>query len=84
MPQLDDYLNEPRLTGKCMIDVKTFYLQVHLPSDLMCSGISPIFSSTGHNIELILQIELPLVASAFKMSGFTPAQVSLLLQLNVL
>jgi hypothetical protein len=49
--------------------------QVHLPSDLMCSGISPLFSSTGHNIELILQIELPLVASAFKMSGFTPAQV---------
>ena len=61
-----------------LIYLKCKYLtfQVHLPSDLMCSGISPLFSSTGHNIELILQIELPLVASAFKMSGFTPAQVS--------
>lgn len=61
-----------------LIDLRCKYLtfQVHLPSDLMCSGISPLFSSTGHNIELILQIELPLVASAFKMSGFTPAQVS--------
>lgn len=41
----------------------------------MISGISPMFSSTGHNIELLLQIELPLVASAFKMSGYTAAQV---------
>ncbi|XP_060080662.1 protein broad-minded-like [Ylistrum balloti] len=48
---------------------------VHLPSALMSSGISPLFSSTGHNIELILQIELPLVASAFRMSGYTPAQI---------
>lgn len=55
--------------------IPRLHCSVHLPSDLMCSGISPIFSSTGHNIELILQIELPLVASAFKMSGFTPAQI---------
>ena len=50
--------------------------QVNLPSMLSSSGIHPLFSSTGHNIEFILQIELPLVSSAFKMSGFTPAQVS--------
>ncbi|XP_061197318.1 protein broad-minded-like [Saccostrea echinata] len=55
--------------------IPRLHCSVHLPSDLMCSGISPLFSSTGHNIELILQIELPLVASAFKMSGFTPAQI---------
>ncbi|CAG2217906.1 unnamed protein product [Mytilus edulis] len=51
------------------------HCSVHLPSAVMISGISPMFSSTGHNIELLLQIELPLVASAFKMSGYTAAQI---------
>ncbi|KAL5021697.1 hypothetical protein ScPMuIL_000852 [Solemya velum] len=48
---------------------------VHLPEGMMLSGIHPLFSCTGHNIEFILQTELPLVASAFKMSGYTPAQL---------
>lgn len=48
---------------------------VHLPTAFLTSGIHPIFSSTAHNIELILQVELPLITSAFKMSGYTPAQV---------
>ncbi|KAL4234490.1 hypothetical protein ACF0H5_006135 [Mactra antiquata] len=52
------------------------HASVHLPPALSSSGIHPLFSSTGHNIEFILQIELPLVSSAFKMSGFTPAQIS--------
>ncbi|XP_052063658.1 protein broad-minded-like isoform X2 [Mytilus californianus] len=51
------------------------HCSVHLPSAVMISGIAPLFSSTGHNIELLLQIELPLVASAFKMSGYTAAQI---------
>lgn len=46
-----------------------------LPITLLSSGISPLFSSTAHNIELVLQIELPLVASAFTMSGYTPSQI---------
>ena len=50
--------------------------QVHIPSALSSSGIPPLFSSTGHNIEFVLQMELPLVSSAFKMSGYTPAQVN--------
>ncbi|KAL3858589.1 hypothetical protein ACJMK2_008861, partial [Sinanodonta woodiana] len=53
------------------------HASVHLPTALMSSGIPPLFSSTGHNIELILQIELPLVASAFRMSGYTPTQICL-------
>ncbi|GFO20670.1 protein broad-minded [Plakobranchus ocellatus] len=46
-----------------------------LPISLLSSGIPPLFSSTAHNIELVLQIELPLVASAFTMSGYTPSQI---------
>ncbi|XP_012936761.1 protein broad-minded [Aplysia californica] len=46
-----------------------------IPSGLLSSGISPMFSSTAHNIELLLQTELPLIASAFKMSGYTPSQI---------
>ncbi|CAL1530647.1 unnamed protein product [Lymnaea stagnalis] len=48
-----------------------------LPNNLLASGIPPLFSSTAHNIELLLQTELPLVASAFKMSGYTPSQICL-------
>ena len=57
--------------------IHSYVFQVHIPSALSTSGIPPIFSSTGHNIEFVLQTELPLVSSAFKMSGFTPAQVSI-------
>ncbi|KAK7505391.1 hypothetical protein BaRGS_00003553 [Batillaria attramentaria] len=51
------------------------HASVHLPAALLSSGIHPIFSSTAHNVELILQVELPLIPSAFKMSGYTPAQI---------
>ena len=52
-----------------------FVISQTIPTALLSSGISPIFSSTVHNIELLLQTELPLIASAFKMSGYTPSQV---------
>lgn len=52
-----------------------FLLQAHLPPALLTSGIHPLFSSSAHKIELILQVELPLIPSAFKMAGYTPAQV---------
>ncbi|XP_064610719.1 protein broad-minded-like isoform X2 [Liolophura sinensis] len=51
------------------------HASVHVAPELMLSGIPPVFSSTGHNIELVLHTELPLIASAFKMSGYTPAQI---------
>ncbi|XP_070203121.1 protein broad-minded-like isoform X1 [Littorina saxatilis] len=51
------------------------HASVHLPAALLSSGIHPVFSSTAHNVELILQIEEPITLSAFKMSGFTPAQI---------
>ncbi len=51
--------------------------QVHLSQSRALSGIPLLFSTTCHNVELILQAEVPHVHSAFKMSGFAPAQVSL-------
>lgn len=57
--------------------ITRLHSSVHLPTALMSSGIPPLFSSTGHYIEFVLQLELPLVASAFKMSGYTPAQICL-------
>ncbi|CAB3998353.1 Hypothetical predicted protein [Paramuricea clavata] len=51
------------------------HASVHLPTPLMVSGISPIYSSVCHNIELVLQAEVPLVFSAFRISGYTPSQI---------
>uniref|UniRef100_A0ABM0MAH1 Protein broad-minded-like n=1 Tax=Saccoglossus kowalevskii TaxID=10224 RepID=A0ABM0MAH1_SACKO len=48
-----------------------------VPRHLTSSGISPLFSTTGHNIELLLQMEVPLAFSALKMCGYTPSQICL-------
>ena len=49
--------------------------QRYLPPSLASSGIQPLFCWTGHCVELVLQLEDPVTFSAFKMSGYTPAQV---------
>ncbi|XP_061900849.1 protein broad-minded isoform X1 [Entelurus aequoreus] len=41
------------------------------------SGIPPVYWSTAHYVEMLLKAELPLVHSAFRMSGFTPSQMCL-------
>jgi len=46
-----------------------------LPQSFVLSGILPMYSVSCHNIELILQLELPHVHSAFRMSGCSPAQI---------
>jgi len=46
-----------------------------LPQSFILSGILPVYSVSCHNIELILQLELPHVHSAFRMSGCSPAQI---------
>lgn len=51
------------------------HASIHLPKDVRSSGIHPLFSHTGHHIELILQNELPLVHSTFRMCGYTPSQI---------
>ncbi|XP_072017190.1 protein broad-minded-like [Amphiura filiformis] len=51
------------------------HASTHLPVELAVSGIHPVFSTTGYNVELILQTEVPHVYSAFRMSGYTPSQI---------
>ena len=49
--------------------------QVHLPAPVAASGIPPVYWCTAHYVEMLLKAEVPLVHSAFRMSGFTPSQV---------
>nr|XP_039247521.1 protein broad-minded-like [Styela clava] len=51
------------------------HASLHLPKEMRSSGIHPLFSHTGHHVELILQNELPLVHSTFRMCGYTPSQI---------
>ncbi|KAM3934335.1 protein broad-minded [Leptodactylus fuscus] len=47
----------------------------HLPVDIRAAGIHPIYFYTAHYIEMLMKSEVPLVFSAFRMSGFTPSQI---------
>ncbi|POI23682.1 hypothetical protein CIB84_012570 [Bambusicola thoracicus] len=49
---------------------------MHLPITTVESGIHPVYFCSAHYIEMLLKAELPLVFSAFHMSGFTPSQVN--------
>ncbi|RXM31294.1 hypothetical protein EOD39_7152 [Acipenser ruthenus] len=51
------------------------HASIHLPVEIAESGIHPVYSCTAHYIEMLLKIEVPLVFSAFRMSGFTPSQI---------
>ncbi|XP_056413062.1 protein broad-minded [Hyla sarda] len=51
------------------------HISKHLPLDIRASGIHPIFFCTAHYIEMLMKTEVPLVFSAFRMSGFTPSQI---------
>ncbi|XP_023652961.2 protein broad-minded isoform X1 [Paramormyrops kingsleyae] len=50
---------------------------VHLPAEVAQSGVPPTYSCTAHYVEMLLKVEVPLVSSAFRMSGFTPSQICL-------
>uniref|UniRef100_A0A8C9V6F3 Protein broad-minded n=1 Tax=Scleropages formosus TaxID=113540 RepID=A0A8C9V6F3_SCLFO len=51
-------------------------LHTYLP-ELARSEIPPVYSCTAHFVEMLLKAEVPLVSSAFQMSGFTPSQICL-------
>ncbi|OXB74854.1 UNVERIFIED_CONTAM: hypothetical protein H355_006473 [Colinus virginianus] len=51
-------------------------IMVHLPITTVESGIHPVYFCSAHYIEMLLKAELPLVFSAFHMSGFAPSQVN--------
>nr|CAB3266841.1 protein broad-minded-like [Phallusia mammillata] len=52
------------------------HASIHLPPKVRLSGIPPLYYRSGHHIELIVQMELPLIYSAFRMSGYTPSQIA--------
>ncbi|XP_053736225.1 protein broad-minded isoform X2 [Synchiropus splendidus] len=53
------------------------HASVHLPAEVSQSGIPPVYWCTAHYVEMLLKAEVPLVHSAFRMSGFTPSQMCL-------
>ncbi|XP_051816731.1 protein broad-minded isoform X2 [Acanthochromis polyacanthus] len=50
---------------------------VHFSKEVAESGIPPVYWCTAHYVEMLLKVEVPLVHSAFRMSGFTPSQMCL-------
>uniref|UniRef100_A0A674H2U8 Protein broad-minded n=1 Tax=Taeniopygia guttata TaxID=59729 RepID=A0A674H2U8_TAEGU len=53
------------------------HLSMHLPVTTVEYGIHPVYFCSAHYVEMLLKAELPLVCSAFHMSGFTPSQICL-------
>ncbi|XP_078471595.1 protein broad-minded [Lampetra planeri] len=51
------------------------HASVHLAEQTALSGVHPLYSCTCHWVESILKSELPLIFSAFRMSGYTPSQI---------
>uniref|UniRef100_UPI00358E1EB6 protein broad-minded isoform X2 n=1 Tax=Myxine glutinosa TaxID=7769 RepID=UPI00358E1EB6 len=51
------------------------HASVHLPESVALSGLHPLLTCTGHLVESLVTSELPLLTSAFRMSGCSPAQL---------
>ncbi|TSP57610.1 Protein broad-minded [Bagarius yarrelli] len=64
-----------RLLTSAFLWPPRIYRSVHMPSEMAHSGIPPLYSCTAHYVEMLLKAEVPLVFSAFRLSGFTPSQV---------
>uniref|UniRef100_A0A8C1GEF3 Protein broad-minded n=1 Tax=Cyprinus carpio TaxID=7962 RepID=A0A8C1GEF3_CYPCA len=64
-----------RLLPSAFLWPPRLHSSVHLPIEIAQSGIHPIYSCTAHYVEMLLKAEVPLVFSAFRMSGFTPSQI---------
>ncbi|XP_041418668.1 protein broad-minded isoform X1 [Xenopus laevis] len=64
-----------RLLASAYLWLPRLHMSKHLPDNIAQSGIHPIYYCTAHYIEMLLKSEVPLVFSAFRMSGFTPSQI---------
>ncbi|KAK2864292.1 hypothetical protein Q7C36_003446 [Tachysurus vachellii] len=64
-----------RLLTSAFLWPPRIYRSVHMPSEMAQSGVPPLYSCTAHYVEMLLKAEVPLVFSAFRMSGFTPSQM---------
>ncbi|MFT7802979.1 protein broad-minded [Arapaima gigas] len=70
-------LHFSRLLVSAFLWPARLHFSAHLPKELAESGIPPLYSCTAHYVEMLLKAEVPLVSSAFRMSGFTPSQICL-------
>ncbi|KAG8444599.1 hypothetical protein GDO86_009673 [Hymenochirus boettgeri] len=68
-------LNFSGLLTSAYLWLPRLHISKHLPSDIAQSGIHPIYYCTAHYVEMLMKSEVPLVFSAFRMSGFTPSQI---------
>ncbi|XP_064364999.1 protein broad-minded isoform X3 [Dromaius novaehollandiae] len=66
-----------RLLISAFLWLPRLHISMHLPITTVESGIHPVYFCSAHYIERLLKAELPLVSSAFHMSGFTPSQICL-------
>ncbi|KAF7658921.1 hypothetical protein LDENG_00005950 [Lucifuga dentata] len=70
-------LNLSSLLASAFIWPARIHASIHVPVDVAESGIPPVYWCTAHYVEMLLKAEVPLVHSAFRMSGFTPSQMCL-------
>ncbi|XP_074540670.1 protein broad-minded [Halichoeres trimaculatus] len=70
-------LNLSALLTSAFIWPARIHASVHVPVEVADSGIPPVYWCTAHYVEMLLKSEVPLVHSAFRMSGFTPSQMCL-------
>ncbi|XP_050828732.1 protein broad-minded isoform X3 [Serinus canaria] len=66
-----------RLLVSAFLWLPRLHLSMHLPVTTVEYGIHPVYFCSAHHVEMLLKAELPLVCSAFHMSGFTPSQIFL-------
>ncbi|XP_077408254.1 protein broad-minded isoform X2 [Vanacampus margaritifer] len=63
------------LLTSALIWPASIHTSVDLPAGVAESGMSPLYWSSAHYVEMLLKDQLPLVHAAFRMSGFTPSQI---------
>ncbi|KAM6186740.1 protein broad-minded isoform 2-T2 [Rhynchocyon petersi] len=66
-----------RLLTSAFLWLPRLHSSKYLPVDTVESGIHPIYFCSTHYVEMLLKAEVPLVFSAFLMSGFAPSQICL-------
>ncbi|XP_060046514.1 protein broad-minded isoform X2 [Erinaceus europaeus] len=66
-----------RLLTSAFLWLPRLHISRYLPVGTVQSGIHPVYFCSTHYIEMLLKAEVPLVFSAFHMSGFAPSQICL-------
>lgn len=66
-----------RLLTSVFLWLPRLHISRYLPVDTIETGIHPVYFCSIHYIEMLLKAEVPLVFSAFHMSGFAPSQICL-------